>query len=544
MAAAGGGYDPDAQAYINAVIAAGGTLSSGDQDAIDTLFVDLKSAGIYDKTIYMYPYTGNVQNSNALEGKNPGSNSITFNTVSGSWTFNANGATPAAQGWATNGVYLNSVMTLNNAALFTYLGTDNLFAGDYCIDFGTADDLGVNGLNSLIGGSSQPDSTSYFYNNDGGATRITVASSSIPDGIGAFLLNRTSSTLFNVWRNGVKLATNTNTNTGSLPSVNPLYMPAPGSSIISYVNKWTIRRHQFDWVGEGLNDTEAGNLFNIVNNFQTALGRNVYFLLDIYPGADTALSLRKLRNSYSGSAIRVRRSSDNTEQDIGFTGENLDTTSLLSFVGAGNGYVTTFYDQSGNSNNFVQSSATSQPQIVSSGSVVTNNGKPSLLFDGTNDYFTNASQRFSQSTMSAFYVTQNLSPYNYGGIITSKQAGIDSSAALDWDGGSGKLESVYYNPYSVLQTTRQDALFIGNTIFAGVGAGNLKVWTNNVSDGTNEIPGVTLSASSVTWMGTYRTNETVLCGKFYLSELINYFSDQSSNRTGINTNLNSYYAAY
>ena len=275
-APAGGGYDPDAQAYIDAVIASGGTLSSPNQDAINTLFVDLKTAGVYAKTVMMYPYTGNTQNSNAIEGLNPGTNNITFNTVTGSWTFNSNGATPATQGWATNGVYLNTVLTTNNAAIFSYLGTDNSFGGDYCIDFGSADDLGVNGLNGLIGGSSQPDSNSYFYNNDGGTTRISVSSSSIPNGIGAILINRTSSTVFNVWRNGTKLATDTDTNGGVLPSVNPLYMPAPGNSSISYVNKYSTRRHQFDWVGEGLNDTQAADLQTIVNDFQTSLGRNVY----------------------------------------------------------------------------------------------------------------------------------------------------------------------------------------------------------------------------------------------------------------------------
>jgi type III restriction enzyme len=41
-------------------------------------------------------------------------------------------------------------------------------------------------------------------------------------------------------------------------------------------------------------------------------------LLDQYSGAAAAYSLRKLSTSYSGSAIRVRRSSDNAEQNIGF----------------------------------------------------------------------------------------------------------------------------------------------------------------------------------------------------------------------------------
>ena len=58
-------------------------------------------------------------------------------------------------------------------------------------------------------------------------------------------------------------------------------------------------------------------------------------LLDLYPGAAAAYSLRHLRTAYTGSAIQVRRSSDDTLQDIGFVDGNLDTASLLSFVGSG-----------------------------------------------------------------------------------------------------------------------------------------------------------------------------------------------------------------
>jgi hypothetical protein len=47
--------------------------------------------------------------------------------------------------------------------------------------------------------------------------------------------------------------------------------------------------------------------------------------------------LRKLRNAYTGNAIRVRRSSDNAEADIGFTANgDLDTTALLAHVGSQN----------------------------------------------------------------------------------------------------------------------------------------------------------------------------------------------------------------
>ena len=56
-------------------------------------------------------------------------------------------------------------------------------------------------------------------------------------------------------------------------------------------------------------------------------------LLDLYGGADAAYSLRKLKTG-STASIRVRRSSDNQETDIGFSADGtLDTTSLLSFTG-------------------------------------------------------------------------------------------------------------------------------------------------------------------------------------------------------------------
>lgn len=81
-----------------------------------------------------------------------------------------------------------------------------------------------------------------------------------------------------------------------------------------------------------------------------------------------AWGVRKMVRGYSGQAIRVRRSSDNMEADIGFVGKDLDVSALLAHVGAGDGFVKTIYDQSGNSKDFVQGTSTYQPKIVSSGS--------------------------------------------------------------------------------------------------------------------------------------------------------------------------------
>jgi hypothetical protein len=100
-------------------------------------------------------------------------------------------------------------------------------------------------------------------------------------------------------------------------------------------------------------------------------------------GASAAYSLRRL-GDYSGPAIRVRRSSDNAEQDIGFTtAGDLDLAALLAFVGVNSGFVTVWYDQSGFARNATQTTAALQPRIVNAGVVDTLNGRPSIYFSGT-----------------------------------------------------------------------------------------------------------------------------------------------------------------
>jgi hypothetical protein len=96
---------------------------------------------------------------------------------------------------------------------------------------------------------------------------------------------------------------------------------------------------------------------------------------------------RKLNSGYSGSAFRVRRSSDSTQTDIGFLSNGLvDTAALLTFCAGTNGFITIWYDQSGNGRDFNQGSTGAQPQIVSGGSLLTlGTSKPAIVFDGVDD---------------------------------------------------------------------------------------------------------------------------------------------------------------
>lgn len=90
------------------------------------------------------------------------------------------------------------------------------------------------------------------------------------------------------------------------------------------------------------------------------------------PNPKEFFSVRKL-STYSGSCLRVRRSSDNAEQDIGFVGDYIDTASLLSFVGSNSGFATKWYGQKGYFN-FIQPNTASQPRLVNSGTLDTTVG--------------------------------------------------------------------------------------------------------------------------------------------------------------------------
>lgn len=108
-----------------------------------------------------------------------------------------------------------------------------------------------------------------------------------------------------------------------------------------------------------------------------------YFMLalDYYTQAAVAYSLVRLRK-HTTAQIRVRRSSDSTEQD--FTAEQITDGTLLAFCGSGSGFVTTWYDLIG-SNHATQSIASRQPKIVDAGVLqLDDNGQPTIYFvDGS-----------------------------------------------------------------------------------------------------------------------------------------------------------------
>lgn len=136
------------------------------------------------------------------------------------------------------------------------------------------------------------------------------------------------------------------------------------------------------------------------------------------------LSLRKMVAGYSGPCLRVRRSLDNAEKDIGFDSWGLvDETELLAFCGIGSGYVARWYNQGpapAGQEYLSQPSANAQLRIVTSGAIVRNSaGMPAMRGDIGKDLFVT----FAPDTMK--WTEQHC----FCGIVLERDSGQSTSNA-------------------------------------------------------------------------------------------------------------------
>ena len=118
---------------------------------------------------------------------------------------------------------------------------------------------------------------------------------------------------------------------------------------------------------------------------------------------------RILNDNYSGALIRVRRDSDNAEQDINAAAGLLDESALLTFVGANSGYITTIYNQSDFIGNLdlTQTDSTKQPPIVSSGVLQTSPNLRPVGFTGGTRYMKVFGGMTTASSTNIFHISTN-----------------------------------------------------------------------------------------------------------------------------------------
>jgi hypothetical protein len=289
-------------------------------------------------------------------------------------------------------------------------------------------------------------------------------------------------------------------------------------------------------------------------------------LLDDYPNAAAAYSLRKLDKDYTGAAIRVRKdTTGQPEQDIGFTASgDLDTVGLKNFLLTRSGFVTTWYDQSGNGRNATQSTQANQPRIANLGVIDRKNGKPMMDFDGSNDHIQVASStatfKFLHDGTSNFIAAVSHIDADLGCC----QALIETTNGSSANVGAEILHTSSFifgelvvrgvlNTYAVENvsgtnavSTNQFLLTMNRDADNATAANRSEIFINNGAAIKNNTRTSSASAANATGNLTFGATSN---GSFYrlnggIQEILIYSSDQSSNRTGIRDNINTHYGIY
>jgi len=266
-------------------------------------------------------------------------------------------------------------------------------------------------------------------------------------------------------------------------------------------------------------------------------------LLDDYPGAAAAYSLRQLRTGVT-NVVRVRRDNDDAEQD--FTATQVSNGTLAAWVGAGNnGFVRTWYDQSGNGRHAVQATTTSQPSIVNAGSVVLSGTRASMSFDGSDDVL-DLPTLSSNTQLFAFSVFSDLA-YSGGSINTrffDVLAGIYSFQIMRESGTSDfhmKSTSWQGGALATRFNAAPTTLSLASNWFD---SSSNSYWLNGSNVSSVADPSLIGAAGTTARIGARGdlNQFSFLNGRY--AELLLYQSDQSANRATIEADINAHYSIF
>ena len=247
--------DADAQAFLNAAVITNVTQAN----AINTLVIDLKGYSIWTKMKALYPFVGGTASQHKFNLKDPRDLDAAFRlTFATGWTHSSNGMVGnGTSAFADTKLTPSTDLNLNSHSFGIYSRTNNT--------------SGTQAYGSFLTGL-----TYFLQNNITGANFVSGGVSNILSytanpTTSLLLLSRTSGTLSKAFRANVSLGTNTNLIPG-LPNLS-FYLGARRDS--SGAAFYSVHQLAFAFLGDGLTDAEASNLYTAVQAYQTTLGRQV-----------------------------------------------------------------------------------------------------------------------------------------------------------------------------------------------------------------------------------------------------------------------------
>lgn len=245
--------DADAQAYINRVYAAGGTLTNTEATAVNQLTIDMKASNVWTSMKAIYPMIGS---SAAACAQNLKSSSFTGSFSSG-WTFASTGVTPNG-----TSAYMDTLFNVTNdfSATTRHLSYYNRTNSASGYDMGAGTPL----IDTMI--CNRFTATSNAFTDFGATAGYTQFATTAV----GFLQGCNIANSEKLYKNGILLITRANT---ILNTNLKIYIGALNNngSPAAYTN------HQcaFSSIGDGLTDLQASDLYTNVQTFNTTLSRQV-----------------------------------------------------------------------------------------------------------------------------------------------------------------------------------------------------------------------------------------------------------------------------
>lgn len=254
-------FNPDAQAFITAA----NITDVTQQNAINTLVLSLKSAGIWTKMKAIYPFVGGTPSSHKFNLKDPRDDNGAYRLTFGvGLTHSQNGINGNGTGYANTFLKPSTTLTSFNSHLSVYTRTNS--PTDTGIDIGVYENIPSNHFLQTYSTGLNGSRSSIQRNNSDYAIFTPTTK------IGFFMGQSLSSNIQKIYQNG--LLKNTNTTVNNLPLI-------PYNIYIGCLNNmdsplaFSAREIAFASIGDGLTDTEASNLYTAVQTYQTSLSRNV-----------------------------------------------------------------------------------------------------------------------------------------------------------------------------------------------------------------------------------------------------------------------------
>lgn len=283
------GFDPDAQAFITAA----GITNTTQQQAINTLVLDLKGYGIWSKMKAIYPFVGGTASTHKWNLKDPRDLDAAFRLVfSGGWTHSVNGALPSLNGYSNSFLNANTILTNGNFHLSFYSRT-NSTVNNYSADILMTGSYAASGWVSLRVNDKTLGIAYASFGNDN--TEAAGASSTTS---GYMVATETSNSLRKIFKNNLFLAQNTTTSSTALKSENITFAGSNFTGSNSSLNQCA-----FASIGDGLTDTEASNLYTAVQAYQTTLGRSIGTQTVSDPDAQAFVTAANIQDQVQADAV-------------------------------------------------------------------------------------------------------------------------------------------------------------------------------------------------------------------------------------------------